>query len=166
MSVFEGDGFSFWINNPDFRLIKKEDPNNPEWCAVARPLVEWGDSLVGRLAQDPVPGKVGFAKWKLLDRYARLYHRTTDAHRPELSHNRHHCIHEALLLIWQKLEDVELAAAIPELEPPLRLSLEGGHRVIEGVAPEPEPTVAEYSGIIIGHDEDEPGTSEEDEEDG
>jgi hypothetical protein len=42
-----------------------------------------GDNLIDRLQQDPVPGKIGFAKWKLLDRYARLYFKTSDEHRPE-----------------------------------------------------------------------------------
>src|SRR5947209_8071017 len=120
-------GVDFWVNNPDFRLIRPEDPDNPEWCEVSKPFIEWGDSLVDRLAQDPVPGKIGFAKWKLLDRYVRLYHRTTDVHRPESNHGRHHCIHEALLRIWQKLEDIELAAAVPELEPPPRLLPAVGH---------------------------------------
>lgn len=67
-------GIDYWVNRPDFRLFKDEDPNGPSWCVVARPFVEWGDNLLSRLARDPAPLKVGYAKWKLLDRYMRLYH--------------------------------------------------------------------------------------------
>jgi hypothetical protein len=142
--------FHFWVNNPDFRLFKEEDPNNPEWCTVAAPLVEWGDNLIDRLRQDPLPGKIGFAKWKLLDRYARLYYKTKPVHRPEVNGGDHACIHDALLAIWQKLEDVEIQSRVPELEPPkLEVLPSPQQRVIEV---EEEPT-EEVSGIIMGFEE-------------
>jgi len=149
----------FWVNNPDYRIFKKEDPNNPTWCVVSDPFVEWGDNLISRLMQDPAPGKVGFAKWKLMDRYARLYHKTTDRHRPECNGGDHACIHRAMLEIWQKLEDVEIQAAIPELEPPPRFRVlpHPAHPVIDS---EKDERLEEISGIILGIDEVEPDTGD------
>jgi len=157
-------GVDFWVQNADFRLFKEEDPNNPDWCPVARPFIEWGDNLLDRLKQDPVPGKIGYAKWKLLDRYARLYFKTSDEHRPETNEGRHHCIHEAMLCIWQKLEDVEIQSRIPELEPPLRIIPAIAASPVGDEEP-PDPPVEKISGIVIGHDEDEPEESDEGDED-
>src|SRR5512135_75854 len=134
-------GFRFWVNNPDFRLFANED-DEPAWCDQSLPLIEWGDNLLSRLAQDPAPLKVGYAKWKLLDRYARLYCRTTPDHRAETNLDNHLCIHQALLHIWQRMEDMELQAAIPELEPP--------HVQLLLAPPEPEPAEEEITGVIIG----------------
>jgi hypothetical protein len=151
----------FWVNNPDYRIFKREDPNNPEWCVVAAPFVEWGDGLINRLMQDPVPGKVGFAKWKLLDRYVRLHQKTTNMHRPEVNGGEHPCIHRALLEIWQKIEDLEIQAAIPELEPPqLRVLPSPSHPVVEAPDQEDEP-LEEVTGIIIGVKDEPPGEHDE-----
>jgi len=154
-------GDYFWVNNPDYRIFRPEDPNNPEWCLVAHPFIEWGDNLLERLKQDPIPGKIGFAKWKLLDRYARLYFKTSDEHRPETNQGRHHCLHEAMLTIWQKLEDVEIQSRIPELEPPqLQILSHPAYPVIEG---ESGPPVEEVSGVVVGHEEPDPDQPDEDE---
>jgi len=146
----------FWVNNPDYRIFRKEDPNNPTWCVVSKPLVEWGDNLISRLMQDPVAGKVGFAKWKLFDRYARLYHKTTAEHRAETNLDNHPCLHQALLTIWQKLEDVEIQAAIPELEPPGLHIIPSGRNPVINEPEQEEPTDEEVTGIIVGFEEVEP----------
>src|SRR5438105_14868966 len=102
---------NFWVSEPDFRLFKEEDPNNPAWCPVAAPFVEWADNLISRLMLDPIPTKVGFAKWKLLDRYARLNVKSTSAHHPESNGGRHPCIPPALLGVLQEPEELEIQAA-------------------------------------------------------
>lgn len=142
-------GFTFWVNNPDFRLFKEES-TQPQWCEHALPLLEWADSLVNRLMYDPAPGKIGYAKWKLLDRYARLYLRVPGDHRAETNLDNHPCIHQALLEIWQKLEDMELQAAIPELEPPPVPALP---------AREVVPEIEEITGILIGEAADDTDTA-------
>src|SRR5512143_2407709 len=59
-SVGDLSGYHFWINNPDFRLFKPEEPAEdspltPSWCSVSRPLVEWGDTLLRNLTYRPTP---------------------------------------------------------------------------------------------------------------
>jgi hypothetical protein len=142
-------GFRFWVNNPDFRVFKEEDPTHTPWCEKSLPLVEWGDSLLNRLTHDPLPGKVGYAKWKLLDRYCRLYYRSSGDHRAETNLDNHPCIHQALVQIWEKLEDIEQQAAIPELEPPRMPTLP-----MKEMPPQIE--TEEITGIIIGEKSDEP----------
>ncbi len=137
-------GIDFWVNNPNFRLFPP-DANQPAWCEQSLLLVEWGDNLLARLARDPLPGKIGFAKWKLLDRYARQYFKTKPEHWAETTLDNHPCLHQALLEIWQKLEDVELQAAIPELEPP-------PVQVITPAVEPPAEVIDEDTGIIIGQD--------------
>jgi hypothetical protein len=145
--------FNFWVDNPDFRLFKDEVPEGTPWCASSQPLVEWGDRLLERLTHDPHPGKVGFAKWKLLDRYCRLYLRSPFGHRPETNGDSHPCSHQALLEIWQRLEDLEMAAAIPELEPPQVMALPAA-TVPAGLAP--EPAEEEITGTVLGEEDLEP----------
>lgn len=154
-----GDAFTYWVNNTDFRLFPKEEPPEPPtWCEWSLPLVEWGDSLLYRLSNDPDPRKIAFAKWKLLDRYWRLYFRTERDHRAETNLDNHLCLHQALLAVWEKLEDMELARAIPELEPPewdgapaggTGRTPPGGTRaaIVDG---ELEHEGTEYNGIVIG----------------
>jgi len=147
--------FLFWVNNPDFRLFKDEEPAETQWCQHALPFLAWAETLLERLTHDPAPLKIGFAKWKILDRYCRLYCRVTPDPRAETNLDNHPCIHQALLEIWQKLEDVELQAAIPELEP----------RPQPALPPKeipPVPEVEEITGIIIGEaadDDDKPAVS-------
>lgn len=139
--------FQFWVNNPDFRLFKEDALNPPSWCEESIRLVEWGNTLLDRLARDPAPGKIGYAKWKLLDRYCRLHFRTYPDHRAETNLDNHPCIHQALLEIWQRLEDIELQAAIPELEPPQRTVVPARGEV---------ESAEEITGIIIGESSEEP----------
>lgn len=144
--------FNFWVNNPDFRLFKDEDPADTQWCEYALPLLEWGETLLNRLSSDPAPLKIGYAKWKVLDRYCRLYCRVTAEHRAETNLDNHPCIHQALLELWQQLEDMDLQAAIPELEPPQLPALAA--RQIPAV-----PEVEEITGILIGEAADDYDTA-------
>jgi hypothetical protein len=100
-----------------------------------------------------------------LDNYAERIRQSTSDHRPETNQGRHHCLHEALFVIWDKVRYIDQHKAIPELEPINFIPSERASQPIEVEAePEPEPTVAEYSGIVIGHDEDEEEALDEDDE--
>lgn len=117
------DGFNFWVRNPNFRLFPEpaeEGPASP-WCAVSRPLVEWGDALLERLTYRPEPSRVNYAKYALLDRYVWLYLKSAADHRAETNLDNHPCSHQGLILTWEKLEDLKFAAGVPELETPERL---------------------------------------------
>jgi len=152
----------YWRDQLDFRLIKEEDPNNPNWCPESRPFVEWGERLVEHISHDPTDGAIGWAKAALLDNYAERIRQTTSDHRPETNLGSHHCLHEALFVIWEKVRYVKLYRAVPELQP-VHLGTTLLHPVIDGDV-EPEPSVQEFSGIVIGHTEDEPEESDGDEQ--
>ena len=55
-------GVEFWIHHPDFQLIQPADPNATQWCPESVEMVEWGDTLISRVAADPAPGKIAFAQ--------------------------------------------------------------------------------------------------------
>ena len=114
------------------------------WHAAARRR-----HIILSLADRPWDGQQVLRIFSGPDR-PRLRLKTKPVHRPEVNGGDHACIHDALLAIWQKLEDVEIQSRVPELEPPkLEVLPSPQQRVIEV---EEEPT-EEVSGIIMGFEE-------------
>jgi len=143
-------------------LFKQEDPNNPAWCPAAQMLVDWAtDKLMEPIAQDPTRPKIFYAQGRLSEVYRRFYDRADSAHQASAREADHPCLHRAYLELSQQLDDLELLAPIPELEPPApaEITLPGNARV----SPEDHgPSVEEESGIPFGEYRDVAVDEEED----
>jgi len=158
------DILRYWADNVDSRLYPAVEPKKPEWCSEATQLRETGNALIGLVQAEPTSEKLGLVKGLLLDSYAHLWFTTTNDHRPETYGGNHHCIHDALLLVWKQLDNLDMAQRMLSLEDllkpaPAPLPV---HPVID-MDVDIEPSVQEYSGIVVGHQKDEPQETDEDE---
>lgn len=147
----------FWVHNPEVLLFPPEpdgpaDPDTPPapaWCAESRPFVEWGEFLLERLARDPDPKKIAWAERQLHRQYRQRYRRAEKDHRAEFNLDGHWCVFQAYLLIGDKIEEMELATGLPELEPPPM-------RIIDQPSPPPRRG-PEINGILLGSREETDG---------
>jgi len=143
-------------------LFAQKDPNIPAWCAESQKLWDWGQKeLLPWVAGDPTPETIKHARELLEDRYWLLYHRVEKEHRLDEAHADHPCLHRVWMELRIAVEDTKFTAPISKFLPPLRIVSTPEHPVIDA-APDGERTVAEDSGIIIGHDEDEAEHPDED----
>src|SRR4051794_37524225 len=111
----------FWADRPrmfDFGKPEPEPSKSETVCPQSLPFGMWCARLIDLVADDPDPERVAYAKYKLIDRYCRYYHRTDPDHRPENNLDRHPCFHKLLMEAWDALEDMDLRRGVPELGPP------------------------------------------------
>jgi hypothetical protein len=136
---------NFWVNNPDFRLFKEEDPDHVEWCRFSENLVAWGATLLDRLTQDPTPDNITLGIAELWIRYRIYYYKVEKDHRAETNLDNHPCLHQAMMEIGDKIDDLRAARGIRQLEPPQPVA-----RSLVQVEAEPMAATEEITGIIIG----------------
>lgn len=142
--------FHYWGHHPRFQLFPDDPPASPQWCEESVTFLTWADTMLEKLSRDPKPAKIAWAKAELLDRYYWLYKRAGPDHKPENNLDRHPCIHQAYMLICDKLWEMRLVVGIPDLEP---LSPPPAATPLE--EPEDAEVVAEeavdLAGLIMGH---------------
>jgi hypothetical protein len=146
-------GVNTWLSDQRYRLDPPpEDPDNPVWCAESQKLMSWGNRRIGVLETNPTDANLVRMTAALLDHYMAAVRGAEAEHRPEKNGGSHHCLHEALAILWDKIQEIKLDLEDPDLDP-----LEP--RVIVVNAPDnqseaPEPSVQEESGIEFGDLED------------
>src|SRR4051812_14457775 len=112
---------NFWADRPRMFDFKEPEPEPKEaetLCPESLPFDLWCARLIDLVGNDPTPKRINYAKYKLVDRYCRYYHRTSADHRPEHNLDRHPCFHKILIEAWDALEDIELRRGVPELDDP------------------------------------------------
>jgi hypothetical protein len=154
--------FRLVLTNPDFRLYKREDPENPDWCEDSKLLAEWGGKLLTKVEETPSDGAIAYAQWALEKQYWRLYHRVTDEHRRDERHATHPCLHRAYRELWERLDDLQMLTFPRDLMPPVQAAPGESVVVIESGEENTDPPVAKVSGIELGEFEEEDGGGEDD----
>lgn len=119
-------GGSGWTTpNPLYSPPEPDEPAEPDtapapvWCQDSVQFLEWASMLLELLAQDPSPKRIAWAEWKVQQRYRRRSLRAEPDHRVENNLDGHPCLYQAYLLILDRIEAMELATGVPELEPPV-----------------------------------------------
>ncbi len=129
-------------------IFRQVDPNNPEWCTESQPFIAWGEGRISWLARNPTDGNILRLTAAIMENYAERLTQASAEHRPEKNHGTHHCLHEALFVLWRKIREIKLDRELPDLSPPSVMTAQPPDPPEE--KPAPEPTLQDVQDVIAG----------------